>query len=68
MQNLRDQIKEGLEETFGKKARVDQDTIRINVNSLCNATLFKLNRICVNSRVDMQTRRSGTGLVVIFKI
>lgn len=67
MQQIIDSVKSSLEDHFDKKARLTDQGIRINLESLNSNDLRILDRVSRNSKMEITIKRSGTGLVVLFK-
>lgn len=63
-------LKTRLEIITGKKARVEKEALKVNVNSLDNIDIYNLNYFNLdkpeNKTVkNLEIKRSGTGLVII---
>lgn len=66
MQEKVEHLRRILSEIFEKEARIDGSGVKLNVRSLNANDMFMLNRVSVNSKIPVEVKRSGTGLVIIF--
>jgi len=68
MQVTKNELAETLEFRFdGKKARISKDEVKINLDELCGDDLRFLFNMSETIETPVAVKRSGTGLLVIFK-